>query len=116
MCHDCFEHEIYRFASQNDFDLLETQLQQKLARCQLLVYPISAVRQPFEPESGYQCQTCRERWFLASPDKAWRGYLLTAPAAEAYVHQLRANDTYRRILALVLFLLLVGWLVWQGYY
>ena len=76
MCEDCFDKEISKFNSQEDFDNF-----QRLIDIKINEEKLRAIRdenqQNWDFKLIYQCISCKEEWILSIPDNAWRGYFLT---------------------------------------
>ena len=119
MCNDCFRHTYYQFESEQDFESLETQLQEKLDNHQLLVVPKDVSTLPQDslnhrvPEMLYKCQSCMETWAISTPDNAWRGYFLPQLLATSYVTKLERRDRIRGLGCVTFLFALAIWFIWK---
>ncbi|GAB3582171.1 hypothetical protein GCM10027345_25980 [Hymenobacter daeguensis] len=112
MCRDCFQENIYQFISQQEFSRLEVAIWDKIRQDRLRELKPDAEADNYQPDTLYQCQTCRETWALAAPDNAWRGYFLNLASAAAYRSKLRRNDRIKGVIGIACLLAFGASILW----
>jgi hypothetical protein len=107
MCRDCFECGIHGFETAAEFTDFETALALKLSTKQLAAVGRPSPKSPvaYDADESYECLSCQEFWFLATPDNAWRGYFLPAKSTLAYQRELQGSDKRIQLTGLLLFAL-----------
>lgn len=73
MCGDCSLKEYYKFNSYEEFETFLEEFDSKISKTILF---ISTEKYKTDFHSIYQCNSCKETWWLSEPDNHWRGYFL----------------------------------------
>ena len=91
MCKACYNNEILRFETQQDFNVFYSELQIKISIGTLIfngtfdgdftppkfeLFGLGVGSKIIHDYDEYECSICKQKWKLSMPENAWRGFLL----------------------------------------
>ena len=107
MCSKCFDTEIEKFDSGNDFILFEMELEQKLKQNDGLFFLRQSSATELLKYSIYGCKTCNSKWYLNIPNSIDLGFFLFEVNAKLLLYELKASDTKKRTVTIVICLIIM---------
>lgn len=106
MCHECFLEEITSFNSEEEFQNFDLELTKKIFNKNLTLISNEGVYGKY----GfwiYECSKCKTKWWLSTPDYAWRGFFLKEKNAKKHLDNIYYSDKKKKLFFFSIIIILI---------
>jgi hypothetical protein len=113
MCDACFNKEIPRFVTHEEFEKFDLELSKKIK-------PLSESGLKYLGDSEfaldigygkYLCQNCKTEWWYSEPDNAWRGFFVRKENGKHVVVKYQ-QDSKKKPYGCIVVLVIITVIVW----